>query len=74
MSGTIEPNVRPSATAAPDEEKRFANAAARAALAGVTLIADSTPRFLASRWGLMRVFDSLEAVERWLDLVTGVRV
>ena len=59
-------------TAAP-EEKRLATLTARAALAGVALIADSTPRYLVTRWGLTRELDSLDALERWLEQVAGER-
>ena len=61
--------------AATVDRKRLATLCARAALAGVTLHhieGDFVPSvFVVSRWALTREFTDLDAVERWLDLVTG---
>lgn len=65
----------PSDPQARAEAKRLATATARAALAGVTLHAttDDTDRrvYVVSRWALTRTLDGLDAVEQWLDQVTG---
>lgn len=57
------------------DNKRLATLCARAALAGVTLHhteGDFVPDlFIVSRWALTREFTDLDAVEKWLDLVTG---
>jgi hypothetical protein len=57
------------------DRKRLSTAIARAALAGVVLHhieGDFVPHvFLATKWALTREFTDLDAVERWLDLVTG---
>lgn len=57
------------------EQKRLTTLTARAALAGVTLHhaeGDFVPHlFIVSRWALTREFTDLDAVDRWLDLVTG---
>ncbi len=59
------------------EQKRLATLTARAALAGVILHhteGDFVPHlFIVSRWALTREFTDLDAVDRWLDLVTGKR-
>lgn len=59
------------------QEKRLATLVARAALAGVTLHhteGDFVPDlYIVSRWALTREFTDLDAVERWLDAVTGER-
>jgi hypothetical protein len=55
--------------------KRFATLQARAALAGVALAAieddAGRPAYVMTRWALTRQLDSLDAVERWLDQLTG---
>ena len=55
--------------------KAFASLQARAALAGIALHRinrqDGAEAFLVSRWALSREFDSLEAVEDWLERVGG---
>lgn len=55
--------------------KLFATLQARAALAGVTLAAidDDTgrPAYVVTRWALTRQLDNLDAVERWIDQLTG---
>jgi len=63
------------------DPKRLATAQARAALAGITLVAiegdNGRPELVASRWGLTRRFsgdtgaDVLTAAEQWLTTVTG---
>lgn len=57
------------------DRKRLATLIARAALAGVVLHhteGDFVPDiFIVSRWALTREFTDLDAVEHWLDLVTG---
>lgn len=56
-------------------DKRFATVAARAALAGIVLHRFEgdygRPIYIATRWALTRQFDDLDAVEQWLDMVTG---
>jgi len=58
-----------------DDPKRLATLKARCALAGVALIESTDDRdrpvFVVSRWAMCRQLDSLEAVERWLVMVTG---
>ena len=65
------------ADAATQALKRFANAQARAALAGVALARtegdDGRPLFIASRWALTKTFDSIAQVEVWLDRVAGAQ-
>lgn len=55
--------------------KRIATAKARAALDGIELhqIVNDTGsvEFIATRWSLTKAFDSLDALETWLDTVTG---
>lgn len=57
------------------DRKRLATLCARAALAGITLHhieGDFVPNvFIVSKWALTREFTDLDAVEKWLDLVTG---
>ena len=66
---TAQQNVHRNST-----QKRFANLQANAAQAGITLPADdSPPRYLVTRWGLSRELADLDAVEDWLDQVTGRR-
>lgn len=64
-------------TLTPAEQKRLTTLTARAALAGVILHhtqGDFVPHlFIVSRWALTREFTDLDAVERWLDLVTGAK-
>lgn len=58
-----------------DTSERLANLRARAAMAGVTLHAPTAdkgqPCYIVSRWNLTRQFDSLDAAEQWLDMVSG---
>ena len=56
-----------------DDTKRLETLKARAARCGVALLADGTPRYLVTRWGLTRELDSLGAVEAWIDRVSGRR-
>lgn len=55
--------------------KRESTLVARAALAGITvdrIEADNgRPRWCASRLHLTRAFDSLDDLERWLDMAAG---
>lgn len=57
------------------DDKRLANAAARAALAGAMLHAlendDGTPLYVVSWRALTRSFDDLAAVEVWLQRFEG---
>lgn len=57
------------------DQKRLATLCARAALAGITLRhleGDFVPNlFIVSKWALTRDFTDLDAVEQWLDMVTG---
>lgn len=57
--------------------KRYENCRARCALAGVALVRSTDDRdrpvYVVSRWGLTKQLDSVEAVERWLEMVTGQR-
>ena len=59
---------------APDS-KLLANLTARCALAGVALVQSTDDRgwkvFIVSRWALTKQIDSLDAVESWLNRVTG---
>lgn len=59
------------------DRKRLATLTARAALSGVTLHhteGDFVPHlFIVSRWALTREFTDLDAVGRWLDLVSGTK-
>jgi hypothetical protein len=58
------------------DQNRLATLRARAALAGVTLYPtteNGKPVYIVSRWYLTRQLDSLDAAEKWLDLVTGVQ-
>ena len=54
-----------------DEAKRLATLQARAALKGYELQADPLGGFYATRWGHLKLFDSLEDFERWFAFVTG---
>ncbi|MDR6535590.1 hypothetical protein [Variovorax soli] len=60
------------------DQKRLATLTATAALAGIILHhteGDFVPNiFIVSRWALTREFTDLDAVEAWLDLVTGKKV
>ena len=60
------------------DPKREATVTARCALAGVTLIPSTDDRdrrvYIVSRWAMCRQLDSLEAVEKWLEMVTGKAV
>ena len=57
------------------DQKRLATLTARAALAGITMHhieGDFVPNiFLVTKWALTREFTDLDAVECWLDMVTG---
>jgi len=57
------------------DRKRFLTLQARAALAGVMLIASTNdngaPVYIASRWALCRELPDLDAAEHWLGMVTG---
>ena len=57
------------------DQKRLATLTARAALAGIAMHhieGDFVPDiFLVTKWALTREFTDLDAVERWLDMVTG---
>lgn len=57
--------------------KRLDTARARCALAGVVLVRSTDdrdrPTYIVSRWGLTKQLDSLDAVEKWLEMVTGQR-
>jgi hypothetical protein len=57
--------------------KRLSTLQAQAALAGVVLTAsennDGKTAFIVSRWALSKELASFDAVERWLDKVTGGR-
>ncbi len=59
------------------QAKRLATLRARAALAGVSLFALENDHgktvYIVSRWALTRELPDLEAVEAWLEKVTGVR-
>lgn len=59
----------------PGTAKQFATLQARAALAGVTLAAIENdfgrPAYVVTRWALTRQLDTLDAVEHWLDQLTG---
>lgn len=59
-------------------EARIANLRTRAALAKVVLGTvqsyDGNTLFIFSRWGMCRQVESIEAAERWLDGITGVRL
>lgn len=54
-------------------DKRFATAAARAAMTGTVLLRhesdDGQEIFTVSRWSMTRELPSLAAVEAWLDRV-----
>jgi hypothetical protein len=56
-------------------QKLFATLQARAALAGVVLLASTNdngaPVYMVSRWALTRELPDLAAVQAWLDRVTG---
>ena len=51
--------------------KAFATLAASAALAGYELRPDPLGGYYVTRWGQLRMFDSLAEVEQWLRFVTG---
>lgn len=59
------------------DQKRLATLSARAALAGVVLYIIEgdfgKTVYIVSRWNLTRQLDSLDAVQAWLDQVTGAR-
>jgi hypothetical protein len=50
------------------DAKRFATLRATAALAGFELHTDPQCGFYATRWGQLRMFDSLDEVEGWLEM------
>ncbi len=60
-----------------EHTKRLATFRARAALAGVTLHALDNDYgktvYIVSRWAMTRELADLDAVENWLDRVTGGR-
>jgi hypothetical protein len=63
-----------------NDAKRLATLTARAALAGITLYATDDDRgrrvYVVSRWSLTKQIDDesgLDAVERWLDMVSGTK-
>jgi len=85
-SGTTEANAEESkksvssvsiAERTGKHRKRLAMLRARAALAGVILYATDGDHgraaFIVSRWALTRQLDSLDAVEAWLNFVTGAQ-
>lgn len=49
----------------------------KAALAGITAHATEDdhgePVVIVSRWAMTRQLESLEAADKWLDMVTGVK-
>lgn len=49
----------------------FATLQARAALAGYELRTDPLGGYYASRWGHVRMFDTLEEADAWLRRVSG---
>lgn len=49
----------------------FATLQAQAAAAGYTLHTDPQGGYFVMRWGLMRLFDTLQEVAQWLEMVTG---
>jgi hypothetical protein len=57
------------------DRKRFDTLAARAALIGVTVHRIENDwageEYIASRWALTKAFNSLDALETWLNRVTG---
>jgi hypothetical protein len=59
----------------PEQAKRLSTAIARAALVGVIvhrIEGDFLPEvFIATKWALTREFTDLDALEAWLDRVTG---
>lgn len=55
------------------DPKRLATLTAQAALAGYVVRADPMGGYYVTRWGQMRMFDSLAEVEQWLQMVTGKR-
>ena len=61
----------------PEDAKRCAILAAQYALAGHVLIKSQTGEgpapYYATRWGLIRPLDDLDAAEAWLGEVTGAR-
>lgn len=65
---TAQENVHRDST-----QKRFANLQANAVQAGITLLADSTPRYLVSRWGLSSELPDLDSAARWLARTTRAR-
>jgi hypothetical protein len=68
------PEIEAEATLPPadTEAARLARARAKAALHGYTVTSSGTT-FVAERWGLMKEFDDLAALERWLAFVLGAR-
>lgn len=60
------------------DAKRFATLQAHAALSGITvhqIEGDFVPTiYIATKWALTRELRSLDAVAKWLETVTGVRV
>lgn len=54
-------------------DKRFTTLQARAAQAGFALHADPRGGYYATRWGQVRMFDTLGDVEQWVRVVVGER-
>lgn len=56
-------------------EKRLSTLVARAALVGVVVHQIDSDfggeEFVASRWALTKAFSTMDALEAWLDRVTG---
>lgn len=59
----------------PEQAKRLATAIARGALHGIIIHRIESDfggeEFVASKWALCKAFSSLDALEAWLDRVTG---
>lgn len=59
----------------PEDAKRLATLIARAALVGVIVHRSESDfggeEFIASRWALTKSFNTLDALEAWLNRVTG---
>jgi hypothetical protein len=68
-------NADYSAASPETQTKRLATLTARAALVGVTLHrieGDFLPEvFIVSRWAMTREFTDMDALEAWLNRVTG---
>lgn len=73
-SPTNAPRVgRPSACR--DDAKRLATLVARAAMAGVTVHRIESDfggeEFIATKWALTKSFSSMDALQAWMDRVSG---